>query len=67
MDHNTTELLTLGEAAKALRISKTKLYLERRDGKIRAVQIGRATRIAPADLSQYVNSLRRESTSEPQQ
>lgn len=58
MEQNTTALLTLGEAAKALRISKTKLYWERRDGKIRTVQIGRATRITPADLNRYIAALR---------
>lgn len=60
-------LLTLREAAVALRISKAKLYLERKAGRIRTVQIGRAARIAPADLTIYINLLRRGSQAGRQQ
>lgn len=58
VDYNNS-LLTLREAAIALRISTAKLYLERKAGRLRTIRIGRAARIAPADLNTYISSLRR--------
>ncbi|MHB2166087.1 helix-turn-helix domain-containing protein [Alsobacter sp. R-9] len=52
---------TIDEASQLLRISRAKLYLEMRAGKLRSVRFGRSRRLAPADLADYV-ARHREST-----
>ena len=46
--------LTLAEVAQFLRISKSKLYQERKAGKLRIIRFGRAVRIRERDLQRYV-------------
>jgi excisionase family DNA binding protein len=50
-------LLTAPEAARALGISRSKLYELLRDGEIRSVRIGRSRRVPWAALGAYVASL----------
>lgn len=50
-------LLTAPEAARALGISRSKLYQLLRDGEIRSVRIGRSRRVPWDALGAYVNSL----------
>lgn len=49
------ELLTLAEAARLLKMSKTKLYWERKAGKLRTVNFGRSVRVHPLDLRKYIS------------
>lgn len=51
---DTPHLLTLPEAALALRLSRTKLYRERRAGRLRTVQFGRSVRVRPEELRRYI-------------
>ena len=50
-------LLTAPEAARALGISRSKLYELLRDGEIRSVRIGRSRRVPWEALGTYVASL----------
>jgi excisionase family DNA binding protein len=51
------ELLTLDEAARILRISKAKLYTERRSGRLPTREFGRrAPRIHRDDLNRYIQA-----------
>lgn len=50
-------LLTYQEAAIQTRLSVSTIERAVRDGRLRAVREGRAVRIRPADLEQYVQSL----------
>ena len=48
--------MTLGEVAKLLRFSKSKVYLERKAGRLRTVRFGRSIRVRPRDLQKYINA-----------
>lgn len=50
-------LVTPGEAARALSISRTTLYGLMRDGAIRPVHIGRSCRLSTSELQRYVAQL----------
>jgi excisionase family DNA binding protein len=54
-------LLTLSEAGRILKVSRTKLYLERRAGKLAEVTFGRSVRITETELKRYIHA----STGEP--
>ena len=49
-------LLTAREAADTLRISAKTLWTLDRDGRLRAVRIGRAVRYDPADLRAFIEA-----------
>jgi excisionase family DNA binding protein len=51
-------LLTPEEAAKALRISRSKLYELLRSGTVESVRIDRLRRIPPQALHEYIERLR---------
>jgi excisionase family DNA binding protein len=51
-------LMTLGEVAKLLHFSKSKLYHERKAGRLRTVQFGRSVRVRPRDIQKYINAAR---------
>jgi excisionase family DNA binding protein len=54
---NVQALLTLAEAAKILKVSKTKLYHERKAGRINVVTIGvRCVRVTEAEVKRYVRA-----------
>jgi excisionase family DNA binding protein len=58
-----SDLLTLEEARQVLRFSKSKLYAERRSGRLRTRHFGRrAVRIHKQDLERYIQAA---STPEP--
>ncbi len=48
--------MTLDEAAKLLRFSKSKVYQERKAGRLRTVRFGRSVRVRPQDLAKYINA-----------
>jgi excisionase family DNA binding protein len=55
--NSDVELLTLEEARQLLRFSKSKLYAERRSGRLRSRYFGRrAVRIHRQDLDQYIQA-----------
>lgn len=47
------DMLTVGDAAKALGLSLSKTYELVREGRLRHNRIGRAIRISPADLATF--------------
>jgi excisionase family DNA binding protein len=49
-------LLTLADVARLLRISKSKLYQERKAGRLRTVRFGRSIRVRPRDVQEYINA-----------
>lgn len=49
--------LTIDEAVKAGGPRRAKLYQEIRSGRLRAVKVGRSTRIIVTDLKQYLATL----------
>ncbi len=49
--------LTIDEAVKAGGPRRAKLYQEIRSGRLRAVKVGRSTRILVTDLKQYLATL----------
>jgi excisionase family DNA binding protein len=49
-------LLTLADVARLLRFSKSKLYQERKAGRLRTVRFGRSIRIRPRDVQKYINA-----------
>jgi predicted site-specific integrase-resolvase len=52
-------LLTLAEARKILKISKTKLYHERQAGRLHVVTIGvRCVRVTEAEVKRYIRAAR---------
>jgi len=57
-------LLTIDEAAKALSLSKATVYRLAQRGLLKTVTVGRARRIALADLEAFVEQLRRAGESE---
>lgn len=48
------KLLTLAEVSQFLRISKNKLYQERKAGNLRVVRFGRAVRVRQRDVERYI-------------
>jgi len=63
--HNSGGLLTLIEAAKLLRMSKSKLNGERKAGRLRVLQFGRCVRVDPRDLNRYLAVARKASRKAP--
>ena len=60
--HKSMEaMLTLDEAAKVLRLSKSKLYLERKAGRLRTIRFGGVVRVRNEDLRRYVTEAARRS------
>jgi excisionase family DNA binding protein len=58
-----SELLTLEEARRLLRFSKSKLYVERLSGRLPSRKFGlRAVRIHRADLDRYIQASSTEKT-----
>jgi len=51
-------LLTLADVARLLRVSKSKVYQERKAGRLRTVQFGRAVRVRPQDVKKYIDAAR---------
>lgn len=54
-----TELLTLDDVAAQLKVSRRTVQRLARDGRIRAVHIGRLPRFTQREVDAYVASLRR--------
>jgi excisionase family DNA binding protein len=54
MNHRET-LMTLAEVAELLRFSKSKLYQERKAGRLLTVRFGRSIRVRPCDVQKYIN------------
>lgn len=52
-----TPSLSINEAAKALRLGKTKLYALIRDGHLPARKLGSRTIVLSEDLERFLNSL----------
>ena len=63
--HNARLLLTTEEAAEVLNISRTTVYGLLRDGALRAVHIGRSTRLPHAELVRYVDALSADDATPP--
>lgn len=58
-----SELFTLGETQQILRFSKSKLYSERRSGRLSSRRFGsRAVRIHREDLEKYIQAAASQST-----
>ena len=57
-------LLTPDEAAKTLRISRTKLYELKSQNRLKFVKIGHALRFRPKDLEDFVANLAEEAQKE---
>ncbi len=57
-------LLTVAEAAEMLSLGRSKVYQEIGAGRIRAIKIGRATRIEATEVDAYVRRLREEQEGE---
>lgn len=55
------ELFTVHEAMKILALSRTVIYEQLRNGRLRYVKQGRATRITAAALKEYIALLEKES------
>jgi excisionase family DNA binding protein len=51
-------LLTLADVACLLRVSKSKVYQERKAGRLRTVRFGRAVRVRPQDVKKYIDAAR---------
>jgi len=49
-------LMKLDEVAKLLRFSKSKLYQERKAGRLRTVRFGRSVRVRPQDIEKYIDA-----------
>jgi len=58
-------LLTPDEAAKTLRISRTKLYELKSQNRLKFVKIGHALRFRPKDLEDFVANLAEEAKRDP--
>ncbi len=50
-------VLSIAEAASAARISRTKIYELIGAGELKAIKIGRSTRIVATDLRDWIDSL----------
>lgn len=58
MHHTQPEtLLTIEQACQRLSLGRTSLFNAIRDRKLRAVKLGRATRIAESELARFLASL----------
>jgi excisionase family DNA binding protein len=51
-------LLTLADVARLLQVSKSKVYQERKAGRLRTVRFGRAVRVRPQDVKKYIDAAR---------
>jgi excisionase family DNA binding protein len=51
-------LLTLADVARLLRFSKSKLYQERKAGRLRTIRFGRSVRVRPRDVQNYIAASR---------
>jgi len=51
-------LLTLADVARLFRFSKSKLYQERKAGRLQIVRFGRSVRVRPRDVQKYINAAR---------
>lgn len=51
-------LLTLGETAKILKVSKTKLYHERKAGRLNVMAFGRSVRVLESEIKRYIRAAR---------
>ncbi|MES9606174.1 excisionase family DNA-binding protein [Actinomadura sp. NPDC000929] len=60
---NDTDLLTVEEAAKRLRIGRTKMYALIASGEVESVTIGTLRRVPPECLTVYVSALMRRARS----
>lgn len=49
--------LTISECTKVAGLGRTKIYEEIKEGRLRAVKLGRGTRILVADLKSYLDQL----------
>ena len=58
-------LMTLAEVAQLLRVSKSKLYQERRAGNIRVLRFGRTVRLKEKDVRQFIRKHTEELLSPP--
>ena len=56
----TTLLLTAEEAARALRIGRSKVYELMRSGALRSIKIGGSRRISSTALAEFVAALERD-------
>jgi len=51
-----TKLLTVGEAAAELRLSRSQVYELLKRGDLRALSIGKSRRITPSELDRFIAS-----------
>lgn len=51
-------LLTLAETAKILKVSKTKLYHERKAGRLSVMAFGRSLRVSESEIKRYIRAAR---------
>lgn len=58
---DSKSLITLQEAAEILRLSRTKLYHERRAGRLKTLRFGRSVRLRQKDIRHYVSQAAKES------
>lgn len=56
-------LLSAGEVAKALNISKSKAYQLMQQGVIPSLRIGRSPRVKPEDLQNFINKENKQASS----
>jgi excisionase family DNA binding protein len=61
MQKSMETMLTLDETARVLRLSKSKLYLERKAGRLRTIRFGGTVRVRNEDLRKYVAEAARKS------
>lgn len=54
---NPGQLFTINEARRLLGVGRTFLYSQIRAGRLRAVKVGRATRIFGSDIAQFQATL----------
>ncbi len=64
-EHPAQLLITVEEAARRLCVARSHLYLYLKSGALPSVLIGRARRIAVADLEDFVDRLRVEAPASP--
>ncbi len=49
-------LLTLVEVAHLLRVSKSKVYQERKAGRLRVIRFGRTVRVREGDVQKFIKA-----------